>query len=189
MDSAFRTRGGRRGSARDPYAAGNQVEAHRKPQGFGGGELLDGRSGEEFAPPRISYHSPRGEAMPALSEKHIYDAGLPATNAPFNLCVRHGDLIFISGLPPFDEAFSRAVREAREQGRPVPPFPNPPFAEQVRLVMDNMKRLVEAAGSNMDCLLKVIVWLRDQRDAEEFDRRSEERRVGKECRSRWSPYH
>ena len=73
--------------------------------------------------------------MPALSEKHIYDAGLPATNAPFNLCVRHGDLIFISGLPPFDEAFSRAVREAREQGRPVPPFPNPPFAEQVRLVI------------------------------------------------------
>src|SRR3989442_2137507 len=24
--------------------------------------------------------------------------------------------------------------------------------------------------SDMDCLLKVIVWLRDQRDAEEFDR-------------------
>jgi 2-iminobutanoate/2-iminopropanoate deaminase len=103
-------------------------------------------------------------------EKHNYDAGLPATNAPFNLCVRHGDLIFISGLPPFDETFSRAVREAREQGRAIPPFPNPPFAEQARLVMDNMKRLVEAAGSNMDCLLKVIVWLRDQRDAEEFDR-------------------
>jgi 2-iminobutanoate/2-iminopropanoate deaminase len=89
-------------------------------------------------------------------EKHNYDAGLPATNAPFNLCVRYGDLIFVSGLPPFDEAF--------------PPFPNPPFAEQARLVMDNMKKLVEAAGSNMDCLLKVIVWLRDQRDAEEFDR-------------------
>ena len=84
--------------------------------------------------------------------------------------MRHGDLIFVSGLPPFDEAFSRSLREAREQGRPVPPFPNPPFAEQVRLVMDNLKRLVEAAGSNMDCLLKVIVWLRDQRDSEEFDR-------------------
>lgn len=103
-------------------------------------------------------------------EKQNYDAGLPATNAPFNLCVRHGDLIFISGLPPFDEEFSKAVREAREQGRRIPPFPNPPFAEQVRLVMDNMKKLVEAAGSNMDCLLKVIVWLKDQAQAEEFDR-------------------
>jgi 2-iminobutanoate/2-iminopropanoate deaminase len=103
-------------------------------------------------------------------EKRNYDAGLPSTNAPFNLCVRHGDLIFISGLPPFDEEFSRSVRQAREEGRPVPPFPNPPFAEQVRLVMDNLKKLVEAAGSNMDCLLKVIVWLRDQRDSGEFDR-------------------
>jgi len=103
-------------------------------------------------------------------EKHNYDAGLPATNAPFNLCVRHGDLIFISGLPPFDEAFSNAVREAREKGLPIPPFPNPPFEQQVRLVMDNLKKLAEAAGSNMDCLLKVIVWLKDQRDAEEFDR-------------------
>jgi 2-iminobutanoate/2-iminopropanoate deaminase len=108
--------------------------------------------------------------MPAHSEKRIYVAGLPSTNAPFNLCVRHGDLIFISGLPPFDEAYSAALRDAREKGLPIPPFPNPPFEDQARLVMDNMKKLVEAAGSSMDCLLKVIVWLRDQRDAEVFDR-------------------
>lgn len=103
-------------------------------------------------------------------EKRNYDAGLPSSNAPFNLCVRYGDLIFVSGLPPFDEAFSIAVREAREKGLPIPPFPNPPFEQQVRLVMDNLKKLVEDAGSNMDCLLKVIVWLKDQRDAEQFDR-------------------
>lgn len=103
-------------------------------------------------------------------EKRIYDAGLPSSNAPFNLCVRHGDLIFISGLPPFDADFSRQVREAREKGLPIPPFPDPPFEQQVRLVMDNLKKLVEDAGSNMDCLLKVIVWLKDQRQAEEFDR-------------------
>jgi 2-iminobutanoate/2-iminopropanoate deaminase len=108
--------------------------------------------------------------MTTQSEKRVYDAGLPSSNAPFNLCVRYGDLIFISGLPPFDEAYSGALREAREKGLPIPPFPNPPFEQQVRLVMDNMKKLVEAAGSNMDCLLKVIVWLRDQRDAEAFDR-------------------
>jgi hypothetical protein len=28
--------------------------------------------------------------------------------------------------------------------------------------MDNLKTLMEAAGSNMDCLLKVMVWLKDQ---------------------------
>ena len=29
----------------------------------------------------------------------------------------------------------------------------------------------------------------DKLDVTEYDDRSEERRVGKECRSRWSPYH
>jgi len=103
-------------------------------------------------------------------EKRIYDAGIESSNAPFNLCVRHGDLLFVSGLPPFDTEFTRAVREAREQGRPIPPFPDMPFEAQVRLVLDNMKKLLEQAGSRMDCLLKVIVWLKDQRQAEEFDR-------------------
>ena len=28
--------------------------------------------------------------------------------------------------------------------------------------MDHLKALVEAAGSNMECLLKVVVWLKDQ---------------------------
>ncbi len=36
--------------------------------------------------------------------------------------------------------------------------------------MDHLKALVEAAGSNMNCLLKVIVWLKDQRQQEAFDR-------------------
>ncbi len=57
--------------------------------------------------------------MATQSEKYVYDAGLPSTNAPFNLCVRYGDLIFVSGLPPFDEAYSNALRErhARRDSR------------------------------------------------------------------------
>ena len=31
--------------------------------------------------------------------------------------------------------------------------------------------------------------LNDALNSGKYDRRSEERRVGKECRSRWSPYH
>jgi len=103
-------------------------------------------------------------------DKQVVKAGVPETGGPFNLCVRYGNLIFISGLPPFDEEFSSRLREARAKGLPLPLFPDLPFERQVRIVMDHLKALVEAAGSNMDCLLKVIVWLKDQRQQEEFDR-------------------
>ena len=66
--------------------------------------------------------------------------------------------------------FPRSLRNARANKQPIPAFPDIPFERQVRIVMDHLKKLVEAAGSNMDCLLKVIVWLKDQRQQEEFDR-------------------
>ncbi len=92
------------------------------------------------------------------------------TGAPYNLCIRHGDLIFIAGLPPFDAEFSKKLREARANGTPMPPFPDLPFERQVEIVMDNLKTLMEAAGSNMNCLLKVMVWLKDQSQQDAFDR-------------------
>jgi len=70
----------------------------------------------------------------------------------------------------FEEEYCAQLREARANNLPIPPFPNLPFEQQVRTVMDHLKSLVEAAGSNMDCLLKVTVWLKDQRDQESFDR-------------------
>lgn len=103
-------------------------------------------------------------------EKRVVRATVPETGGPFNLCVAYGDLLFVSGLPPFDESYAFQLRKARAEGLPLPPFPDVPFEEQVRVVMDHLKALVEAGGSNMDCLLKVIVWLKDQRDQEAFDR-------------------
>jgi 2-iminobutanoate/2-iminopropanoate deaminase len=103
-------------------------------------------------------------------EKQVIKADVPETSGPFNMCVRYGDMIFISGLPPFEEAYCAKLREARAAGRPIPPFPDIPFERQVEIVMDHMKALVEAAGSTMDCLLKVIVWLKDQSQQETFDR-------------------
>jgi 2-iminobutanoate/2-iminopropanoate deaminase len=103
-------------------------------------------------------------------EKQVIRADVPETGGPFNLCVRHGDMIYISGLPPFEEVYCALLRAARAKGEPPPPFPDLPFEKQVRIVLDHLKKLVEAAGSNMDCLLKVIVWLKDQRQQEQFDR-------------------
>jgi 2-iminobutanoate/2-iminopropanoate deaminase len=103
-------------------------------------------------------------------DKRVINANVPATGGPFNLCIRHGDMVYVSGLPPFDEEYASQLRAARAAGRPLPPFPNPPFEEQATLVMDHLRALLEAAGSNMDCLLKVVVWLRDQNDQATFDR-------------------
>ena len=102
--------------------------------------------------------------------KQVIKADVPETAGPFNLCVRHGNMIYISGLPPFDADYAAKLRAARAAGQPIPPFPDVPFERQVRIVMDHMKKLVEAAGSNMDCLLKVTVWLKDQSTQERFDR-------------------
>jgi 2-iminobutanoate/2-iminopropanoate deaminase len=103
-------------------------------------------------------------------EKEVIRAGVPETGGPFNLCVRHGDMIYVSGLPPFDAEYSALLRAARAQGKPIPPFPDIPFERQTEIVMDHLKALVEAAGSTMDCLLKVTVWLKDQTQQEIFDR-------------------
>ena len=103
-------------------------------------------------------------------KKRMISAASLETGAPYNLCVRYGDLLFISGLPPFDEEFSAKLREARINGRPAPPFPNLSFERQVGIVLANLKTLVEAAGSNIDCLLKIMVWLKDHSRQEDFDR-------------------
>jgi 2-iminobutanoate/2-iminopropanoate deaminase len=65
---------------------------------------------------------------------------------------------------------AKKLREARASGSPPPTFPDLSFERQVEIVMDNLKTLMEAAGSNMDCLLKVMVWLKDQGQQHEFDR-------------------
>jgi 2-iminobutanoate/2-iminopropanoate deaminase len=103
-------------------------------------------------------------------KKKVISAASLETGAPYNLCVRYGDLIFISGLPPFDAEFSAKLREARINGTPIPPFPKLSFERQVEIVLANLKMLVEAAGSNIDCLLKIMVWLKDQSRQEDFDR-------------------
>jgi 2-iminobutanoate/2-iminopropanoate deaminase len=103
-------------------------------------------------------------------QKQVIKADVPGAGATFNHCIKFGNMIYISGLPPFDAEYSAQLRNARANKQPLPPFPDIPFEKQVHIVMTHMKRLVEAAGSNMDCLLKVNVWLKDQSKQEEFDR-------------------
>src|SRR3954465_1612776 len=101
-------------------------------------------------------------------DKQVITAGVPTTGGPFNLCIRHGDMVYVSGLPPFDADYSAQLTAGRASGAPIPPFPPTPFEGPARPGRGHLKALLEAAGSNMDCLRKVVGWLRDQSDQEEF---------------------
>ena len=50
---------------------------------------------------------------------------------------------------------------------------------------NSLFELLEAFPTEQSC----IEYLKKVRWGEKVESRSEERRVGKECRSRWSPYH
>jgi 2-iminobutanoate/2-iminopropanoate deaminase len=103
-------------------------------------------------------------------DKEVVKSSVPELGVPLNMAVRFGQLLFVSGIPPFREEFASKLRAARANKQPVPPFPEMPFEEQATVVMDYLKEIVEAAGSTMDHLLKVNVWLKNQSDAAIFDR-------------------
>ena len=65
---------------------------------------------------------------------------------------------------------------------------------QTKQVFDNAKAAVIKACSNMDRVINSLIFMKNidywgQMNDIYRKYRSEERRVGKECRSRWSPYH
>lgn len=103
-------------------------------------------------------------------DKVVVKTHVPELGVPLNMAVRFGQLLFVSGIPPFREDFAAKLRAARAAQEPLPPFPDLPFEEQATIVMEYLKEIVEAAGSTMDHLLKVNVWLRSQSDQATFDK-------------------
>ena len=73
--------------------------------------------------------------------------GEPPGGRPYSPAVRVGNLIFVSGQVALDPATGEAVRDS--------------FEAETRQVMDNVKRLVEQAGSSMANIVKTTVFLTD----------------------------
>src|SRR2546425_13260698 len=79
-------------------------------------------------------------------------------------------------------------------------FDDPHAITQRDFTFDGEERWITVGAIGADSILLVvhtfyeehnqeIIRIISARAAESHERRSEERRVGKECRSRWSPYH
>jgi len=58
-----------------------------------------------------------------------------------------GGFVFVSGLPPFDPVSGEASRR--------------PFEEQAEIVLEQMKRCLEAAGSSLERVVKCNVYCTD----------------------------
>ena len=72
---------------------------------------------------------------------------LEARKVPATPAVRAGDLIYVCGLPPFDPETGEVKRQ--------------PIERQMRIVLDQMKRCLEAAGSSLEQVVKCNVYCTD----------------------------
>ena len=64
--------------------------------------------------------------------------------APISTVTRHGDTIYVSGMPPLDPATGAIV--------------GGPIERQTELVLEQLKLCVETAGSSLDNVLKCTVY-------------------------------
>ena len=108
--------------------------------------------------------------MGARIAAHFANAGVPTYLL---------DIVPPGADGPDRNKISVAGLEAAKKSKPAAFF-EPGLARLVTVgnFEDDLKRL-----SEVDWIIEAVV------ENLEIKRRSEERRVGKECRSRWSPYH
>ena len=99
---------------------------------------------------------------------------------------------FFEKINKIDTPVARLVKKKREKTQINRGEVTADTAEIQRIVRDYYKQLYANKMDNleeMDEFLEKYNLPRQNQEEKESMNRSEERRVGKECRSRWSPYH
>ncbi|MFZ0241191.1 MAG: Rid family detoxifying hydrolase [Desulfobacterales bacterium] len=79
-----------------------------------------------------------------MEKEIIYTEKAPAPG-PYSQAVKWGDLIFVAGQTAEDPTTNRAVHGS--------------VAEQTRLILNNIKTILEAAGSGMERVLRADVYI------------------------------
>jgi len=84
-----------------------------------------------------------------MIERHLMP-GAPAPRGPYSHAVRAGDFIFVSGMGPIDP-------ETNE-------FSFGDIQHETRLVLNNLRRILEGCGASMADVVQCRVFLDDRND-------------------------
>jgi 2-iminobutanoate/2-iminopropanoate deaminase len=116
-----------------------------------------GTAGEAGQPAAPTTHAEKESALAKREDRYrvvLEAAGVPAVTGSYSLAVGFGDLLFLSGQAPYDEAGS--LRRGS-------------VAEQVRLVLANLDRVARESNGRLAEAVRVGVYLRDLADFDEMD--------------------
>lgn len=85
----------------------------------------------------------------------IQSDSAPRPVGPYSQAVRAGGLLFVSGQGALDPRTNQPVRDGVEA--------------ETRQVMENLKAILEAAGSSLDRVVKATCYLADLADFQQFN--------------------
>jgi reactive intermediate/imine deaminase len=85
-----------------------------------------------------------------MSKTIIKTDQAPAALGTYSQATRHGDLVFLSGQVALDPATMELVNDSIE--------------EEIHQVFRNLRAVCQAAGSDLDSILKLSVFLTDMND-------------------------
>ncbi|MEX2015324.1 MAG: RidA family protein [Candidatus Hydrogenedentales bacterium] len=83
-------------------------------------------------------------------------AGIPTPRAPYSHAVAAGNLLFVSGQVALKRDGSGPLKGGT-------------LEQEARLVLDNLKAVLEAAGSSLDQVVKVVAFLANMDDFGAFN--------------------
>jgi 2-iminobutanoate/2-iminopropanoate deaminase len=86
----------------------------------------------------------------AASKRQISTSGAPAAIGPYSQGVRAGKLVFTAGQIALDPVHNAVIASG--------------ITEQTGRVMENLKAILEAAGSDLSKVVKATVYLKDMND-------------------------
>jgi 2-iminobutanoate/2-iminopropanoate deaminase len=79
----------------------------------------------------------------------------PQAIGPYSQAIKHNGLVYVSGQIPLDPSTMTVVTGST--------------AEQTKRVIENLKAILEAAGTSLNNALKTTVFLRDMNDFDEMN--------------------